>query len=806
MGDFMQNSTVSVLETQKLAVGYSHEVIVDGVSLNVCPGEILCLIGPNGAGKTTILKTLAGQLEALGGKISVIGKDFFKLSERDLSVHVSLVMTEKIHPEYMTCREVVETGRYPYTGRFGLLCEEDNRICDEALLAVDALDIAEKSFGKVSDGQRQRIMFARAIAQQTEILILDEPSSFLDMRHKIDLMRIIKRLAGEQKKAVIVSMHELELVRFIADKLACISEGKIVRQGTCEEIFSGNFIQRLYKIRDEDFDPMTGTIRLDFHSDESGQKAVEAQYDGQGKTGVNIRLNLKNAKVLMIQGTMSNAGKSLITAGLCRIFKQDGWKVAPFKSQNMALNSFVTEDGLEMGRAQVMQAEAAGAKPDVLMNPVLLKPTSERKSQVIVKGEVLCDMDAKEYFSYKTKLVPVIQNALEKLAEANDIIVIEGAGSPAEINLKKNDIVNMGLAKLVNAPVILVGDIDRGGVFAQLLGTLELLEADEKSMVKGLIINKFRGDEALLDSGVYEIEKRSGKKVLGVIPYMKLFLDDEDSLSSRFVKKPVAENGINIGIIKLPHISNFSDFSVFEQFEGGVEDVADADRNCGFCLHYLDEADRDKLVKMDMIILPGSKNTIYDLNWLNVSGLATDILHFYENQGVVFGICGGFQMLGQKVLDPDGVEGGSEARGLGIFKADTVLEKQKIRKQVCKTPKNLMGFFDFLNEKTVTGYEIHMGKTSVVSDTVDIGSRNAGASADEVGLFQDFAFGTYIHGFFDSGDIAYSTIKALAKRRGVNWTKKQEDYVSFKEKQYNILADTLRKHIDMKKVYELMGI
>ena len=272
------------------------------------------------------------------------------------------------------------------------------------------------------------------------------------------------------------------------------------------------------------------------------------------------------AKVIMIQGTMSNAGKSLLAAGLCRIFRQDGYRVAPFKSQNMALNSYITEDGLEMGRAQVMQAEAAGIKPMVCMNPILLKPTNHTGSQVIVNGEVIGNMPAREYFAYKKQLIPEIKKAFRELEDYADIIVIEGAGSPAEINLKQNDIVNMGLAKMVDAPVLLVGDIDRGGVFAQLLGTLMLLEEDEKSRVKGLIINKFRGDKSILDPGIEMLEEKGNVKVAGVVPYMNLALEDEDSLTERFDKKE--EGLIDIAVIRYPRISNFTDFNIFEQMPG----------------------------------------------------------------------------------------------------------------------------------------------------------------------------------------------------------------------------------------------
>ena len=366
------------------------------------------------------------------------------------------------------------------------------------------------------------------------------------------------------------------------------------------------------------------------------------------------------AKVIMVQGTMSNAGKSLIVAGLCRIFKQDGYRVAPFKSQNMALNSFITEDGKEMGRAQVMQAEAAGIKPDVCMNPILLKPTSHVGSQVIVNGEILCNMNAKDYFKYKKKLVPDIVKAFKKLESIADIIVIEGAGSPAEINLKENDIVNMGMAEIVDAPVLLVGDIDRGGVFAQLLGTLMLLEDHEKDRVKGLIINKFRGDKTILDPGIDMIEEKGGIPVVGVTPYMELNIEDEDSLSERLTSKKDAL--INICVVKYPRISNFTDFNVFEQ----SEQVA---------VNYVTKP--EELNDADLIILPGSKNTMGDLRWLKEQGMAEAIIKA-ANHTPVFGICGGYQMLGTNIED-DGVEEKGRASGLNLLPVSTKMRDTIIK-------------------------------------------------------------------------------------------------------------------------------
>ena len=309
---------------------------------------------------------------------------------------------------------------------------------------------------------------------------------------------------------------------------------------------------------------------------------------------------------LMIQGTMSNSGKTFVTAGLCRIFARDGYRCAPFKSQNMALNSYITRDGWEIGRAQAMQAEAAGIEPSVEMNPILLKPNSDMGSQVIVNGEVLGNMDARTYFAYKKNLIPAVREAYESLAAENDIIVIEGAGSPAEINLKEDDaFVNMGMAKIAQAPVLLVGDIDRGGVFAQLIGTVELLDEDERAMVKGLIINKFRGDKTILDPGVVMLEEKAGIPVVGVAPYLKIEVEDEDSLTERFHGNQ--EVGlIDIAVIRIPRISNFTDFNPFESMPG-------------VSLRYVQNV--GELKNPDMIILPGTKNTMEDLLWMRQNGL-----------------------------------------------------------------------------------------------------------------------------------------------------------------------------------------
>ncbi len=490
------------------------------------------------------------------------------------------------------------------------------------------------------------------------------------------------------------------------------------------------------------------------------------------------------AKVIMIQGTMSNAGKSLLVAGLCRIMKQDGYRVAPFKSQNMALNSFITEEGLEMGRAQVMQAEAAGMKPMVCMNPILLKPTNHTGSQVIVNGEVLGNMSARDYFAYKKQLIPDIKKAFQKLEELADIIVIEGAGSPAEINLRENDIVNMGLAKMVDAPVLLVGDIDRGGVFAQLLGTLMLLEEEEKKRVKGLIINKFRGDKSILDPGIKMLEEKGKVPVTGVVPYMELSLEDEDSLTERFDRK--AEGCIDIAVIRYPRISNFTDFNVFEQIPGVT-------------VRYVTSV--NELHHPDLVFLPGSKNTMGDLKWMRQNGLEAAVKKLAEEIPVC-GICGGYQMMGHQISDPQEVEEGGIIRGMELLPVITELKKEKVRCQVDGKINELQGLFSAISGLAYDGYEIHMGQTSLVKDgqEVTIDKEKVVISASNKNVY-----GSYVHGLFDRGGIATSIIEALAEKKGIKidngvW----EDYQSFKEKQYDKLADTLREYLNMEEIYGML--
>ncbi len=494
----------------------------------------------------------------------------------------------------------------------------------------------------------------------------------------------------------------------------------------------------------------------------------------------------QKAKVIMVQGTMSNAGKSFLVAGLCRVFMQDGYRTAPFKSQNMALNSYITKDGLEIGRAQAMQAEAAGIEPTVEMNPILLKPTSNVGSQVIVNGEVLGNMKAMDYYANKKQLVPEIEKAFEKLSEEYDIIVIEGAGSPAEINLKENDIVNMGMARIAKAPVLLCGDIDRGGVFASLYGTVKLLEDEEQSMIKGLIINKFRGDVEILKPGLQMIEEKTGIPVVGVVPLTPLDIDDEDSLSDRLTHTG-QKGGIDLAVIRLPHISNFTDFNVFERMDG-------------VSLRYVGSA--GELGTPDLIFLPGTKNTMDDLTWLRESGMETAVLRCAEQKVPVVGICGGYQMLGELLEDPDGVEHGGSMRGMGLLHTKTVFSRAKTRTQIQGRVNTVSICGEFAGGE-VQGYEIHMGRTEKTGDCQETIYLEDGR-LDGLSNPEGTVFGTYLHGIFDYGDLAAMTVSRLMRRKGIdpkNWHFDPEEH---KRREYDKLADLVRNSLDMKRIYEIL--
>ncbi len=486
---------------------------------------------------------------------------------------------------------------------------------------------------------------------------------------------------------------------------------------------------------------------------------------------------------IMVQGTASSVGKSILVTALCRIFKQDGYSVCPYKSQNMSLNSYITLDGKEMGRAQVLQAYAAGLEPQVFMNPILLKPTSDKKCQIVFNGEVYGNSDAKEYHNLKVEFKDELKNQFQDLENNFDIIVMEGAGSPAEINLRENDIVNMGMAELVDAPVILVGDIDKGGVFASLVGTLMLLSDAERERVKGTIINKFRGDIGLLEPGIKMLEDISKKQCLGVVPHFTLALEDEDGAVE--LNKQVT-NKIDIAVIKLPHISNFTDFDALSC----EEDIS---------LRYITNVKEFK--NPDLLIIPGTKNTLGDLQALKSSGLSEKILE-YSKDGEIIGICGGYQILGKTLEDPMGVETNLKVmEGLGLLDTKTVFEEKKVTTRVEGTIGS-----EVLPEAErnieLYGYEIHMGKTTLVK----ISKKNND--------FEDYfdgainkkgnILGTYIHGIFDGVNFRQYIVNKLRTKKGIE-AKKSMEYESLRDKELDRLADIVRKSLDMNKIYEAMG-
>ena len=484
----------------------------------------------------------------------------------------------------------------------------------------------------------------------------------------------------------------------------------------------------------------------------------------------------------MVQGTMSGAGKSLLCTALCRIFAQDGYKVAPFKSQNMALNSFVTRAGLEMGRAQVVQAQAAGVEPDVRMNPILLKPSSDVGSQVIVNGEVRGDMPARAYFRQKKALIPEILRAYESLAQEYDILVIEGAGSPAEINLKADDIVNMGLAKLVDAPVLLVGDIDRGGVFAQLYGTVALLEADERARICGLVINKFRGDVEILRPGLAMLEEKTHLPVLGVVPYTRADIEDEDSLSER-LQSSKAVKPLDAAVVRLPHISNFTDFMPLEQHPLlGVRYVQNV----------------RELGSPDLIILPGTKNTVADLLWLRQCGLEAAVQKLAKRGTPILGVCGGYQMLGRTLDDTLGSESGQPQtlRGLALLPTDTVFTAEKHRAQVTATAAAPFA------GASLTGYEIHTGRTAVQGSAFCTQT-----DGTPEGCVQGAVFGTYLHGLFDSGELTEKLAAYLCRQKGLcPEAAAPISMERYRAQQFDLLADSVRAALDLPAVYAAMGL
>jgi len=505
----------------------------------------------------------------------------------------------------------------------------------------------------------------------------------------------------------------------------------------------------------------------------------------------------------MLQGTSSHVGKSVLAAALCRIFYRAGYKVAPFKAQNMANNSYVTADGGEMGRAQVVQAWAAGVEPRVEMNPVLLKPTGHSCSQVIVMGRPVGNLGAKEYHKgFAQSLLDIVAQAYATLAAEFEIIVIEGAGSPAEVNLKDQEIANMRIAKMVGAPVLLVTDIDRGGALASVVGTLELLEPDERALVAGIIINKFRGDLSLLKPALDFLEKKTGKPVLGVIPYLPgSSLPEEDSvaLEERYRNTPDPAGELDIAIVLLPHISNFTDFDALER-EPGVR------------VRYVEVS--KSLGRPDLVILPGSKNTIEDLLLLKQYGRDKEIIRLARQGTPVVGICGGFQMLGELIRDPFMVESSTpEVEGLRLLPMITTFRQEKATYLVEAEVAGLGPLWGLTNCGTLKGYEIHMGVSEKTAEALPAfyikrRGREAVEIQDGAVSIDGHIWGTYIHGIFDNDGFRQRFVENLRCRRGLKPVEDsyRREFKAEQEERLEELARTVASHLDLEKLGQIMGL
>jgi len=506
------------------------------------------------------------------------------------------------------------------------------------------------------------------------------------------------------------------------------------------------------------------------------------------------------APTIMVQGTASSAGKSLLVTALCRLFRREGFRVAPFKSQNMALNSAVTADGLEIGRAQAVQADASGILSSVDMNPILLKPESDRRSQVMVLGKLIGSMTATEYHEYKPRLSAVIAESLTRLRADYDLVVIEGAGSPAEINLKARDIVNMHVAKLADAPVLLVGDIDRGGVFASFVGTMELLEPDERARVAAFVVNKFRGDVALLKPGLDFLTERTGKPVLGIVPYIQgLRIADEDSVSleDRMARSKPTRQELDIVVVRLPRLSNYDDVEALEHEPGVV-------------VRFVEQP--DEVLGADLVILPGSKNTVSDLSWLRTCGIADAIEARAREGKPIFGICGGCQMLGESIHDPHGVESTeSKVRGLNLLALQTHFKRDKVTAQVhahVTQPSFLTN--GMVVEEVIHGYEIHMGRVeprNPQASPFEIRVRNGRVDQRMDGAISSngMVVGSMLHGLFENELIRARTLSFLRARKGLPACTTIQRIPS-KQVEYDRLEAVVREHIDCEMLGRLTGL
>lgn len=500
-----------------------------------------------------------------------------------------------------------------------------------------------------------------------------------------------------------------------------------------------------------------------------------------------------SARTLMVQGTASSAGKSLLVTALCRIFHRQGIRVAPFKSQNMSLNSHVTQEGHEMGRAQAVQAEAAGLAPSSLMNPILLKPSSDRKSQIIINGVVSGVMDAKEYYERRGAFRSAVRASFDALRAAHDLIILEGAGSPAEINLRENDLANMGMAAMAKAPVILVADIDRGGVFASLYGTVKLLEPAEQERIKGFVINKFRGERSILEPGLAQLKALLARPVLGVLPYMDIHIDEEDSLAERLNPTqhtgPDASQRLDIAVIRLPRLSNFTDFAPLD-----IQPDVD--------LRYVHSA--RALGRPDMIILPGTKSTMADLDFLQQNGLAEALRALHAEGTPVFGICGGYQMLGAFLHDARGVESAvPRMDGLALLPLSTDFTERKTTLKTRMTVTAGHGLFSDAQGLHVEGYEIHMGRTTPQEPVEGLGvlgeTREGAVSRD------GWTAGTYVHGIFDNLAFTRTVLNNLRARRGLApLPVTRGGYNSFRQTEYDRLADMVESCLDMRELRRII--
>ncbi|MCF2487549.1 cobyric acid synthase [Dyadobacter sp. CY347] len=490
---------------------------------------------------------------------------------------------------------------------------------------------------------------------------------------------------------------------------------------------------------------------------------------------------IKKLRPIMFVGTGSDVGKSVIAAGFCRIFKKDGFSPAPFKAQNMSLNSYVTADGLEMGRAQVVQAEAAGIPCQSDMNPVLLKPTNDRSSQVILNGKAVGNQSAYEYFmaNDRRELFAAVKEAFDRLSEQYNPIVLEGAGSISELNLKHRDITNLRMAAHAGAATYLIADIDKGGVFGSVYGTIALLSKEERALMKGIIINKFRGDGRLFEDGKRMLEELTGLPVVGLLPYFRdIHIDQEDSVSLETKFRQSTAGKVNVAVVLLRRLSNFTDFDRLESDER---------------VNLFYSQDPAEIEKADIIIIPGSKNTIEDMLAIKNNGVATAILKSHKSGKTVIGICGGYQMMGTEISDPHGVEGSIEKiPGLGILPVATELQNRKTTTQ-CS--------FSFLeNPAQCTGYEIHMGFTKIHAAASPVATFEDGRQ--DGFLLNVKTWGCYIHGILDNDHV----IEFLLKPYAASLEKPRASIHDFKEEQYNKLADIIRQNVDMDLIYKSLII